>query len=538
MFIMLLSPIFRRLDPRRIKNKIPFFRIFYSTSFFITTLVLGALLLVTPGDHIQQAFEKRQVYHIVTIAAVYLVTFLVALFIYAGRMFKTRAALAAIPGKLQLVDGVDDHDLDSEKGSLPHHKSPAATKKEKKVGKPMILGVKVNKLVKGVVQRGLDRSALIAYEGHPRDLTAAPSTYRNVIPVTRKRRLHKLNPANNSSTRASVAGHASSQTTTEPIWGHVEHAGWSAPNSHDLPNLHYDPVIAELPNLFEAEAVSIATSSQNLSKGPATATTSNNPSTPADQQQESPTLDPTVIDLLQRPASMSLRDYTAHLATLSVITDTDLAARFLTLYERARFSGQALTEREFRALMGLFAENVRHMNPVSEEAVAEARTEAVRQQSKAAEDENRGDATGLGILDGRHDPPVPELLERDAGAIGASVRRTLFRRSFEAETRSETRSLRPLPRDIRSSTPVLRRRSQQSTPVSRHQPGDDENSDDDVASSFASVIRHHEARSSHSGSLASSSRMDDDEEGDAESVIRFADARESLDLPHTGSLDR
>ncbi|PQE16962.1 sucrase ferredoxin domain-containing protein [Rutstroemia sp. NJR-2017a BBW] len=131
-----------------------------------------------------------------------------------------------------------------------------------------------------------------------------------------------------------------------PVWGEIEHKGWSSPTSKDLPNLQYISVILELPHLIEAKAVSLA---------------------PADPQSslESPVPDLRAVDILQRPATMGLRDYLTHLITFGVVGSPEVATSFLTSYEYARFSSDALTELEFRNLMKQFAEVLRCMGPLS-----------------------------------------------------------------------------------------------------------------------------------------------------------------------------
>jgi hypothetical protein len=93
--------------------------------------------------------------------------------------------------------------------------------------------------------------------------------------------------------------------------------------------------------LIEAKAVSIAPADEAFSNA-------------AD-----PFPDTRVVEALQRPASMGLRQYIRHLTNLGVITSPDLGVDFLALYERARFSSHQLHEAEFRDLMHLFAEILR-----------------------------------------------------------------------------------------------------------------------------------------------------------------------------------
>lgn len=71
--------------------------------------------------------------------------------------------------------------------------------------------------------------------------------------------------------------------------------------------------------------------------------------------------DEDVIEILQRPVEMGMRQYLGQLKSLGVVQDTTLSRDFLALYEQARFGPQPLTEQEFRALMSMFAEVLRTM---------------------------------------------------------------------------------------------------------------------------------------------------------------------------------
>ncbi|KFZ15192.1 hypothetical protein V502_05733 [Pseudogymnoascus sp. VKM F-4520 (FW-2644)] len=97
--------------------------------------------------------------------------------------------------------------------------------------------------------------------------------------------------------------------TADPVWGPIAHAGWSPPTSPDLPNLHYAPVIAELPHLIEAKAVAISG---------ATAAS---------------------LALLPRPAHAGLREYVLVLLELKVLDGGVPWREFVGGYEEARFSG-------------------------------------------------------------------------------------------------------------------------------------------------------------------------------------------------------
>jgi len=325
------------LHPKLLPEKlphIPLFRIFYSTTFTVLTLLLLAALLITPGDHILQSFRAGQVYHIFIISGFYLLTLIVSVLIYGGRLYATRSALAGIPREWSGAEG---------KG----------------------VGVRLGKVGR-VVQRGVERSAWVAYESTPRDLKGDGRDGRGAA--------ERLGVGLGLVQRRS----GESDHSVKPAWGTISHPGWSSPSSTDLPNLHYEPVILELPHLIEAKAASLAPPDP-LYEPP-----------PASEAEEPPLPDPLVISLLQRRASMGLRDYIAHLTTLNMITPASLGAEFLTIYEQARFSGEELNELEFRGLMSVFAEILRNMTPLSPSIVEELHAEADYESSSegpvAAED--------------------------------------------------------------------------------------------------------------------------------------------------------
>lgn len=291
---------------------IPFFRIFYSTTFTIFSLLLAALLLITPIDQTYQAFHKRQFYNIVIIASVHLLTLVVAVFLYASRLFTNRTILANIP----------------------------------KVWSPVEKG-DVEKRVRLLVAENLKRSAVIAYEAHPRDLSKERENARDV--------------------QSLPGGQAQEDNEPDkppiPVWGIISHPGWSSPSSPDLPNLHYDPVIFELSHLIEAKAVSLVPPDPLSIPSPISDTSS------------SPLPDALAVELLQRPATMGLRDYISHLTSLGMINPPELGSDFCALYEKARFSTRPLAEPEFRTLMNIFAEILRKMKDLDPEIIAELHAE-------------------------------------------------------------------------------------------------------------------------------------------------------------------
>ncbi|KAJ5476386.1 hypothetical protein N7475_002115 [Penicillium sp. IBT 31633x] len=206
----------------------------------------------------------------------------------------------------------------------------------------------VSKSVRRLVKEGLARSAIIAYQARPRDTSTDGANLQNYKPLL-------IDPA-------------------QPPWGHIEHPGWSSPASPDLPNLPYRTVIQELPSLIEAKAVSLAPA-DSLSLGPL------DPFGPPGDHTTQSLPDTRVVEVLQRPASMGLREYIRHLTSLGVVYPPELGVDFLALYERARFSPHSLHEAEFRDLMHLFAEILRGMTSLAPPVLDEIRDSASYRRS-------------------------------------------------------------------------------------------------------------------------------------------------------------
>jgi hypothetical protein len=294
------------------------FRVFYSTTYTVVFLVLVAYILLTPSDTIYQAYKSGRYVDIFVIAGVYVLTALIAILIYASRLYTNRSVLQSIPKTYMPI----------EKEDLP------------------------TKAVTRMIADALARSAVIAYEAQPRVPKPEDSS------PTASARISALSPSVNKVPNA------------EPTWGHIAHPGWSSPASPDLPNLQYATVIAELADLIEARAVSLAPS---------------DPLAPPNVDG-TPMPDERVVEILQRPAEMGLREYMGQLIELQVVKDTFLAHEFLNLYERARFAPDPLTEVEFRALMGIFAEILRGMTGLDPLILAEI--EEDNGDSMLAEDES------------------------------------------------------------------------------------------------------------------------------------------------------
>ena len=309
----------RRRIPKEVH--IPYFKIFYSTTFTALLIILIVLLLITAADLIYRTYTDGRLYNIFIVGGVYVLTFLVIAFFYGVRLYTNRIVLASIP-----------------KSSIPIEKGD------------------VSKSVRKIIEENLVRSAVIAYEACPRDLrderlvagkASAPTSRRNSVKDYQViSQIHGVN---------------------KPTWGPISHAGWSSPSSSDLPNLQFHPVILELPHLIEAKAVSLAPDEQQYQP---------EPETPDTAENEVPKPDAVIVGALQRPAMMGMRDYFEQMITLGIIDPPSLGSEFLTLYERARFSGIEVEEQDFRTLMGTFAEVLRGMRPLDQATIAQLHAEA------------------------------------------------------------------------------------------------------------------------------------------------------------------
>ncbi|KAJ5322397.1 hypothetical protein N7452_010686 [Penicillium brevicompactum] len=283
-------------------------RFLNTTGFFFFALILVCLILLTPADAIYQCYETNRLTNIFFITGAYIITFILAALIYATRIYTNRNALTGIP-----------------KAWIPVEKED------------------VNKSVRRLVKEGLARSAVIAYQARPRDVSTDEDSFKRYKSLL--------------------------IDSERPPWGHVEHPGWSSPASPDLPDLPYRTVIQELPSLIEAKAVSLAPADA-LSPAPP------DPFGPSNHLTTQSLPDTRVVEVLQRPASMGLREYIRHLTSLGAIYPPELGAEFLSLYEAARFSPRELHEAEFRDLMHLFAEILRGMTSLAPPIIDEIRDSA------------------------------------------------------------------------------------------------------------------------------------------------------------------
>lgn len=275
------------------------FRIFYSTSFTICFLLTVAFACAGPIDAFYQSYRRGRLVDMVILAGIYVLTGVLAIFLYASRLYTNRSILKDIPKSYMPVD----------KYELP------------------------GKRVWRLIEDCKSRSAVIAYQARPR-----ARRIENELPHARERINTLLRP-----------GRSKEDQIFDPQWGKISHPGWSSPAAPETPNLAYATVVAELIDLVEARAVSLAPTQHR----PTAATTTNS--------ESELFADPFIIESLRRPEEIGMRQYINQLIDLAVLEENSLSVAFLTLYERARFAPEPLSEDEFKTLMRMFAEILRNM---------------------------------------------------------------------------------------------------------------------------------------------------------------------------------
>ena len=325
-------------------------RITYTTVYIFLCVVLGVLLLLVPADIVRYVLKYNvQQSNILVLAIVYVLTLIIVFFIYALRLYTTRTLLASIPKPYSLY----------EKRSL---KKEVRAMIAVSLGRNAAIAWEARpKPANPEVHRGLDtivEDTDPAYEDQPDD-AQAPQLHEKGEGRIRKfwgRLRSRKQKDTTPTTPVPTVGDETGITlqATRPVWGHIEHDGWDSPESRDLPDLQYSTVLAELPNLIEAKAVSLA------------------PRDPQPSAPGSPLLDPEAVVLLQRAPNMTMRDYIGHLTGLGMLPSgahdaggqtAPSVSAFADAYEQARFSTRPMSKAHFRNLMHLFAELLRAMRP-------------------------------------------------------------------------------------------------------------------------------------------------------------------------------
>lgn len=340
-----------RQKPRRLPFRIPFFRIFYSTTYTILFILCLLLLAITPASLIWTAIQSQAFQYIVMIGGVYILTALLAIMIYSSRLYTNRTVLA----------GVGKAYIPIEKGE-------------------------VGSSVRKMIVKQLERSAIVAWESRPRDLEG------EILQAERQGML----PADTMSVRREdyIVGRIIPVDPAKPPWGYLQHPGWTSPShrqDNKNPEVQFLDVLAELPNLLEARAVSLAPPDPNM--------------TPVGGQAMA---DPAVVELLRRPETMGMRDYLTQLSYLGLVNPPELGQTFVRMYEHARFCGRPATEREFERLMARFSELLAGMPELSPAIIQQIRLQ-VNDGASGSED------SSLAASDAQTAPQI-RMPSRSAGS--------------------------------------------------------------------------------------------------------------------------
>ncbi|QIW99457.1 hypothetical protein AMS68_004975 [Peltaster fructicola] len=301
--------------------RIPFFRIFYSTTYTVIFIITLIFLAITPGSLLFEAFRNTALQYVFIIGGVYILTAIIAIFIYSSRLYTNRSVLAAV-GKAYIP--IEDGEI----------------------------GKSVRKLIVGQ----LERSAVISWESRPRDV-------KGEIAFAQKEGLTLAASMNES--QVDTIGSIIPIKTRNPPWGDVQHRGWTAPSdvaAELQSDLQFDTIIAELPNLLEARAVSLA---------------------PRLQHGREYAPDPRFLEILRRQEKMGMEEYLTQLSYLQLIDLNTDGQDFLTRYRRARFSGVPTSYDEFKLLMLTFGnvmDNILQINPaIAAEIQAQVHPEYIEQ---------------------------------------------------------------------------------------------------------------------------------------------------------------
>lgn len=345
---------------------IPFFRIWYSSTYTFIFICTVILLATTPGDLIYQAIRDNQLHQVFVVGGVTLLTAILVVLVYSTRIYTNRSVLAAIPKSYLPID-------DGEVGSS----------------------------VRKLIVREWYRSAIIAWDARPRDLTNEVS--EDTQPATAERTHEKARRRSqiDGATIITVA-------PNQPPWGSIAHNGWSSPSSTDLPGLQYWSVLLELPNLIEAKAVSLAPPDPAFEPSPS-------------QQMGglAPIPDERVVVLLRRPPGTGLREYLTRLSTLQLIEPPSLGAKFLKQYEFARFSTSSLSERQFRDLMSCFGELLAGMNKLDPVALVNMLEAEGAFDSEASSFVSLSQASSVTGSVRRYQTPGPSSVGRESPSVPA-----------------------------------------------------------------------------------------------------------------------
>ncbi|KAF2156682.1 hypothetical protein K461DRAFT_272745 [Myriangium duriaei CBS 260.36] len=279
---------------------VPFFRIFYSTTYTSLYIIQLILLAITPASLIYSSIKANAFQYIFIVGGVYVLTALLVIFIYSSRLYTNRTVLAAV-GKSWIPVEEDE----------------------------------VSKGVRKLVKGHLDRSAVVAFECKPRNLAEDGLLVR----LSHQRTVS----SDQTPAEARMIGRLVKVNPHFPAWGLVQHPGWSSPNPQETvlsPQIHFMQVIDELPNLLEARVVSLG-------------------GEPRISQEAARPME----EKLQNVPMVGLREYLGDLDSSGRIVVPGCAEEFVERYERARFCGRPLSENDFVALTSIFAELLSSIQP-------------------------------------------------------------------------------------------------------------------------------------------------------------------------------
>jgi hypothetical protein len=321
-----LSQLRRRRPGHVLPFRIPFFRIFYSTTYTTLFLITLVILAITPGTMLWTAIRSEAFQYVFMIGGTYVLTALIAIFIYSSRLYTNRSVMAGV-GKAYIP--VEDGE--------------------------------VGRNVRKMIAAQLERSAVVAWESRPRD------TMGEILLAEKEGWLTgEDNVTGDVDLDQWTVGSAIVIDPAKAPWGEIHHAGWTAPahaRSETVGNLQFATVIAELPHLIEARAVSLAPPDPNAEAG-------------FFNENEAPLVDQVVMETLRRQKTMGLREYLTQLSYLGLINPPSVGHDFLAMYEKVRFSGRPCPENEFNRIMAVFAQLLEGIGELRPEIIAEIRAQA------------------------------------------------------------------------------------------------------------------------------------------------------------------
>ncbi|KAI6817707.1 hypothetical protein KC332_g3127 [Hortaea werneckii] len=379
--------------------RIPFFRIFYSTTYTILYIITLCLLAITPTSIIFTAVDSEAYQYVFMVGGTYLLIAILAIFIYTSRLYTNRSTLA----------GVGKPYIPIEKGEL---------------------GRKVRKMI--VAQ--FERSAMVTWEAKPRDIK------EEILAAEGAGSLRPVDKVYGGSD-GYIVGRILEVDPSDPPWGRIAHAGWLGPSWEEGDKhaaIQCADVIAELPHIIEARAVSLCP-----------------PDILPTAEGEETVADPAVLDLLRRPATMGLREYLTQISYLGLSPSPETAQNFLNRYERVRFCGQPVTEREFKELMLVFSELLSGMNELRPEIVAEIRAQ-MENRADEAETQEAGSIVPLNTAGDSHNGD-----ETPSTSSSRSPRSSILSpiTAKEAQSRDATPFLQQRPQESEETLGSVIRRS-------------------------------------------------------------------------------